>query len=146
MSLHYKQNVKYKRNNNKSESNKSIQRKKDKPIAISARKSPLYENCEVYHPDGELMFKCQRKKFDWYIEKGLAEKLSDNPPQIKLTFNPKGHGQGKEYSLDNNDNLCCVCGKTYDYIRHSIVPHFYRHFFPDNMKSHYSHDVLLMCV
>lgn len=152
VNLHYKQKMKSKKSNKdqnqNSDSNKANkkERKKDKPIAISARKSLLYENYEVYHPDGELMFKCQKKKFEWYLEKGLAEKISDNPPKIRLTFNPKGHGQGKEYSLDNNDNKCCVCGKTYDYIRHSIVPHFYRHFFPENMKSHYSHDVVLMCV
>lgn len=46
---------------------------------------------KVYHPYGELMFKCQKKKFEWYLEKGLAEKISDNPPKIRVTFHPKGH-------------------------------------------------------
>jgi hypothetical protein len=32
------------------------------------------------------------------------------------------------------------------YLRHSVVPHCYRKRFPGAMKSHLSHDIVLMCL
>lgn len=39
-----------------------------------------------------------------------------------------------------------MCGQEGEYLRHSIVPHCYRQHFPPAMKSHLSHDVVLLCV
>jgi len=42
--------------------------------------------------------------------------------------------------------MCVVCGKDDSCLRKYIVPHEYRKFFPDVMRDHQSHDVLLMCL
>ncbi len=38
-----------------------------------------------------------------------------------------------------------VCGKDKDYARFHIVPSIYRTHLPETLKSHRSHDVVLMC-
>lgn len=38
-----------------------------------------------------------------------------------------------------------MCGSEGEYLRHSVVPHCYRQHFPPAMKSHLSHDIVLMC-
>lgn len=45
----------------------------------------------------------------------------------------------------DKQNQCCVCGSGGEYLRHSVVPHCYRQHFPPSMKSHLSHDIVLMC-
>ena len=45
----------------------------------------------------------------------------------------------------DKENRCCVCGKLGDYLRHHVVPHCYRALFPVHMKSHLSHDIVLLC-
>ena len=45
----------------------------------------------------------------------------------------------------DKENRCCVCGSAGEYLRHSVVPHCYRQYFPAPMKSHLSHDIVLMC-
>lgn len=82
----------------------------------------------------------------WYLNQNLAIKISDSPPSIQLTFNPKGHGHGEAFTFSEDDNRCTVCGSNKNLIRHSIVPHFYKKYLPDNMKSHYSHDIVLLCI
>mmetsp|Transcript_45678 Transcript_45678/g.105419 ORF Transcript_45678/g.105419 Transcript_45678/m.105419 type:complete len:325 (+) Transcript_45678:1013-1987(+) len=42
-------------------------------------------------------------------------------------------------------NACCVCGCAHSYVRHAVVPHAYRQHFEVAMKSHLSHDVVLLC-
>ena len=38
-----------------------------------------------------------------------------------------------------------MCGRHGDYLRHNVVPHCYRSHFPLEMKTHLSHDVVLLC-
>lgn len=38
-----------------------------------------------------------------------------------------------------------ICGQKNNYMRFHIVPTLYRSFFPENFKSHKSHDVVLLC-
>lgn len=38
-----------------------------------------------------------------------------------------------------------VCGTSTGLLRHNIIPHLYRQLFPLRMKSHSSHDVVLLC-
>ena len=40
--------------------------------AYVARKTPLYDHCALYAPDGQLLCTCDRKKAQWYIDKGLG--------------------------------------------------------------------------
>ena len=61
----------------------------------------------------------------------------------------------------DKENRCCVCGlgpgsgsgsgsgasgPGSGYLRHNIVPHCYRQHFPPFMKSHLSHDIVLLCL
>ncbi|GCB65742.1 hypothetical protein scyTo_0013496 [Scyliorhinus torazame] len=134
---------------NQSELNTQDPRKtQHKPLGVgySARKSPLYDNCFLHAPDGQPLCTCDRKKAQWYIDKGIGELISEAPFVVKLTFEPSGRPESQEdYYLTTKENLCVVCGKRESYIRKNIVPHEYRRHFPIQMKDHSSHDVLLLC-
>src|SRR6516225_9795332 len=112
-----------------------------------ALKSPQYENCEVFSPDGQLMFRCCQKKANWYLRKNLGTKLSDQPLRIQLNFVPKGVGHIDDpYFLQIMQNRCVVCGEEKDLNRHHIVPYCYRKFFPVCLKEHRSYDVMPLCL
>ena len=66
---------------------------------------------------------------------------------IRLNFEPNGRAEDDEddYYLAANRNMCVVCGKDKDYARFHIVPSIYRTHLPESLKSHRSHDVVLMC-
>lgn len=112
------------------------------------RKNKIYGNCQVYSPNGNLMFLCIEKKANWYLSRGLAEKTSDSPLSIKLLFEPENEGNhGDDYYLTEKHNKCVKCG-TEDLevlTRHHIVPHQYRKFMPDDIKSNSSFDVVPIC-
>ncbi|XP_065695456.1 exonuclease 3'-5' domain-containing protein 2 isoform X2 [Patagioenas fasciata] len=123
-------------------------RQKRKPLGVgySARKSPLYDNCFLHAPDGQPLCTCDRKKAQWYVDKGIGELVSTDPFVVKLRFEPSGRPESQvDYYLTVKENLCVVCGKRESYIRKNIVPHEYRRHFPIQMKDHNSHDVLLLC-
>uniref|UniRef100_A0A8B9G4G8 Exonuclease 3'-5' domain-containing protein 2 n=1 Tax=Amazona collaria TaxID=241587 RepID=A0A8B9G4G8_9PSIT len=123
-------------------------KQKRKPLGVgySARKSPLYDNCFLHAPDGQPLCTCDRKKAQWYLNKGIGELVSTDPFVVKLRFEPSGRPESQvDYYLTVKENLCVVCGKRESYIRKNIVPHEYRRHFPIQMKDHNSHDVLLLC-
>ncbi|XP_069714365.1 exonuclease 3'-5' domain-containing protein 2 isoform X2 [Phaenicophaeus curvirostris] len=127
---------------------KDPRRQKRKPLGVgySARKSPLYDNCFLHAPDGQPLCTCDRKKAQWYLDKGIGELVSTDPFVVKLRFEPSGRPESQvDYYLTVKENLCVVCGKRESYIRKNIVPHEYRRHFPIQMKDHNSHDVLLLC-
>lgn len=105
-------------------------------------------------PDGELLSNCDFKKANWYVERGLAEKILDEPYTIRLLFEPNGRsGVAKPhvelyddnfYTVDR-ENKCVCCGKEKDYSRFHVIPTLYRQHFPDELKSHRSHDIVLLC-
>ncbi|XP_074661404.1 exonuclease 3'-5' domain-containing protein 2-like [Tubulanus polymorphus] len=118
-----------------------------KLTGYSVRQNPLYHNCQLQAPDGQLLCTCDLKKAEWYIQKGLGVKVNDEPLVVRLTFEPSGRPQSdRNYYLHFKENVCVVCGYGESYIRKNVVPHEYRKYFPAVMKSHRSHDVLLMCV
>lgn len=105
-----------------------------------------YQNCAVYSPDGELMFRCAVKRARWYLKRDLAVILSDDPLRIRLTFEPQGRGHaGNAYYLAPKKNRCVVCGREDRLTKHHVVPLCYRKFFPEDLKSHTSYDVFLVC-
>jgi len=114
----------------------------------TVRKSPLYHNCMLQAPDGQLLCTCDTKKAKWYVSKDIGVLISEDPMIVRLRFEPSGRPEGKagEYYLSVKPNICVVCGKEESYLRKSVVPHEYRRYFPAVMKDHQSHDVLLMCV
>ncbi|KAK3258710.1 hypothetical protein CYMTET_32256, partial [Cymbomonas tetramitiformis] len=114
---------------------------------LPTRKSVLYENCRILAPDGTVLSTCGQKKINWYIQRGLATLECEEPLTARLKFEPAGRGHSDDkYYLADKDNRCCVCGREGDYLRHSVVPHCYRQHFPETMRSHLSHDIVLLCV
>ena len=67
---------------------------------------------------------------------------------MRLNFEPSGRpkGQAGDYYMGAKENKCVVCGQTQNNLRKYIVPHEYRKEFPEVMRDHQSHDVLLMCL
>ena len=101
----------------------------------------LYENNEVYHPNGNLMFYCKMKRINWYLARGLARKIEDG--KYILTFVPNGDGEPTEY-LKKRRNICVVSGETENLTKHHIVPYMYRRLFPMEYKDKNSTDLVLL--
>lgn len=102
-----------------------------------------YGNWEVYHPTGKLMFRCVEKRAKWYLSRNLAELTGEHT--IKLLFEPQGLGDDDD-NLISKDNVCVCCGATGELTRHHIIPREFRKFFPIEIKSRNSYDILLLCV
>ncbi|NP_001083214.2 exonuclease 3'-5' domain containing 2 [Xenopus laevis] len=131
---------------NSQDSDPRRNKRKQLGVGYSARKSPLYDNCFLHAPDGQPLCTCDRKKAQWYLDKGIGDLVSAIPFIVKLRFEPSGRPESNaDYYLTIKENLCVVCGKRESYIRKNIVPHEYRRHFPVQMKDHNSHDVLLLC-
>jgi len=114
----------------------------------ATRKTPLYHNCQLQAPDGQVLCTCDIKKAEWYIKKNIGVLVCEDPLTVRLKFEPSGRPEGKagEYYMSVKPNICVVCGSEESYLRKNVVPHEYRRYFPAVMKDHQSHDVLLMCV
>ena len=81
--------------------------------------------------------------------RGLAERVSEDPPAIKLNFMHKTGDQERgvdDYYLHSKENKCVSCGEEGHYLRYKVVPACYRRNFPVQWKSHRSHDIVLLCV
>ena len=113
------------------------------PIPYSSKK--IYGNYQVLSPDNILMFRCDEKKANWYIDRNLATYCS--PLVLKLNFNPKGLGNhNRPFGLEEMKNICVNCGSEDMLTKHHIVPICYRKYFHLNLKSHNFHDVLSLCM
>ncbi|CAD7975050.1 unnamed protein product [Amoebophrya sp. A25] len=123
-------------------------------------KTQVYGNFSLLSSQGELLAKCDKKKIQWYLRKGLAEPVEGDDSAIKLKFDPEGRKHYGEMAPEDlakqkkadafyvreKENICVSCGATKNYLRFHIVPTIYRKHFPEEFKAHSSHDVLLLCV
>jgi rubredoxin len=92
------------------------------------------------------MHLARKSLIDWYVRKDLAELVTDDPPTIRLKFQPNGLGHaGHEFYLIPRENKCVVCGATERLTRHHVVPGCYWRHIPKRFKSGSSHDVLATC-
>ncbi|XP_050355123.1 exonuclease 3'-5' domain-containing protein 2 isoform X2 [Nymphalis io] len=143
-----KQIVKKKATEYKEKNTKATKEVFNKKYSNSTRSKPLYHNCFLQAPDGEILCTCDNKKAVWYVEKELADIVSEDPLTVRLRFEPAGRSVGdvgRYYQL-TKENKCVVCGVKDSYIRKNVVPREYRKYFPEIMKDHSSHDVVLLCV
>ena len=66
-----------------------------------------------------------------------------------MTFEPNRsdvpNSTDDQFYCQENRNICVICAKDKDYARFHIVPSVYRTHMPESMKSHRSHDVVLLC-
>ena len=115
-------------------------------------KGPIYDSCKMLAPDGQQLCFCDFKKMTWYLERNLATLISNDPPVFKLIFEPNARGcvdenlKSSNFYIESRTNCCVICGKTKNYLRFHVVPILYRSCFPENLKSHKSHDVVLLCL
>lgn len=129
-----------------SHSNSTANRKTSK-AHLPVRQRPLYDNCSLLAPDGAHLCICKLQKIRWYEKKGLGEIICEDPLTLQLKFEPADRPRlDKEYYTFEKDNCCVVCGSAKNLLKKCVVPGEYRRFFPEMMKSHLSHDVLLLCV
>ncbi|KAL1465544.1 hypothetical protein WDU94_005101 [Cyamophila willieti] len=108
----------------------------------------IYDNCYLLDSLGQTLCACERKKAQWYLDKGLATLEKEDPFTVRLTFQPEGFDREDcKYYAEEKKNQCVVCGseERYSLVKKYIVPHEYRKHMPDYMKDRRSHDVLLMC-
>lgn len=116
-------------------------------MSLRPLQTPAYSNWLMLGPDGSEMCRCAEKRARWYLDRGLADVIGEDPPTIKLKFDPQGPGnQGDEFSLAPKLNRCVVCGTEEDLTKHHIVPSMYRKFFPVEIKSRSAHDVVVICI
>ncbi|XP_008230060.1 PREDICTED: protein RRP6-like 3 isoform X1 [Prunus mume] len=129
---------------------KKVARKTSRQLFVQkfSCKAPVYHNCRIYADDGRLLCYCDRRKLEWYLRRDLAKLVDENPPAIMLLFEPKGRpeDEGNDFYIQSKKNICVGCGERNHYLRYRIIPSCYRMHFPEHMKSHRSHDIVLVCV
>ncbi|KAH8419192.1 hypothetical protein KR222_010059 [Zaprionus bogoriensis] len=114
---------------------------------LGTQSKVFYDNCLLEAPDGELLCTIDRRKASWYLNQKLGTQIADKPFTVRLNFEPAGRAVGDvgRYYQTPKENQCVVCGRRDAYIRKNVVPREYRKHFPVVMKSHTSHDILLLC-
>ncbi|KAB2613614.1 hypothetical protein D8674_035930 [Pyrus ussuriensis x Pyrus communis] len=129
---------------------KQVARKSSRQLFVQkfSCKAPVYHNCRIYADDGRLLCYCDRRKLEWYLRRDLAKLVDENPPAIMLLFEPKGRpeDEGNDFYIQSKKNICVSCGERNHYLRYRIIPSCYRMHFPEHLKSHRSHDIVLLCV
>ncbi|XP_010557005.1 PREDICTED: protein RRP6-like 3 isoform X2 [Tarenaya hassleriana] len=129
---------------------KQVARKASRELFVKkfSCKAPVYHNCRIYANDERLLCYCDRRKLEWYLSRGLAKLIEKNPPAIMLLFEPKGRPEDEDndFYIQSKKNICVGCGEGNHYLRYRIIPSCYRIHFPEHLKSHRSHDIVLLCV
>ena len=99
-------------------------------------------------PDDNLLCHTEFKKARWYVLKGLATIVIDREDElvVKLNFKPNGTASQEDdaFYATSNRNACVRCGKDSELTRFHVVPSIYRTHLPETLKSHRSHDVVLL--
>uniref|UniRef100_A0A1A9ZM47 Exonuclease 3'-5' domain-containing protein 2 n=1 Tax=Glossina pallidipes TaxID=7398 RepID=A0A1A9ZM47_GLOPL len=127
--------------------NKSVTPNKTQNRNLSTLSKALYDNCLLQAPDGELLCTIDKRKAEWYLQQQLGVKIESEPFTVRLNFEPASRAIGEvgRYYQTPKENRCVVCGERNAFVRKNIVPREYRKHFPVVLKSHTSHDVLLLC-
>ncbi|CAA6671929.1 unnamed protein product [Spirodela intermedia] len=100
-------------------------------------KAPVYHNCRIFASDGRLLCYSDHRKLEWYLRRGLA-KIIENDPLPE--------DEDNVFYIQSKKNMCVGCGEKNHYLRYRIIPSCYRVHFPERLKSHRSHDIVLLCV
>ncbi|KAG2495263.1 hypothetical protein HYH03_006536 [Edaphochlamys debaryana] len=112
-------------------------------------KGRVYENCRMLSRDGALLCFCDTRKIAWYLARGLAVQVCEEPPTIQLLFEHTTTDQqlgADDFYTQSKANRCVGCGEADHYLRYRVLPACYRRAAPPALKSHRSHDVVLLCI
>lgn len=132
-----------------------------------AAKGPVYENCTILAPDGQVLCTVDSKKLRWYVRRGLGEYTDESTTTVKLRFEPQGRfgipadgrvpeataRRDEEEELQQRElfytsfkyNRCVLCASAENLARYNVVPSCFRRHLPASHQPG-SHDVLLLCV
>lgn len=117
------------------------------PVVDSHKGEKYYDNCKIMLPDGKFGGYASRRKINWYLKKGIADKIDDNA--IKLNFTPvMTSDKNGQIKLDDNggrENICVVCGEADKLFRYSLMPMAFKKYYPLDMKKHRSDLIVLLC-
>lgn len=108
---------------------------------INTLSANLYDNIELYHPNGKLMCFLNKRRLNWYIKKNLAINIGTN--KFQLLFEPKGTGENLEV-LQPIKNICVISGNGDNLTRHHVVPKQFRQYFRLDYKDKNSFDIVLL--
>lgn len=105
---------------------------REKPEAIyQPLQDDVYHNMTMVDPNGKVLCRCGPKKVNWYLSRGLAKIICEEPLTIQLNFQPGGQGEhGDAYQLAEKHNSCVVCGRDDYNTKHHIVEYEYRQHMP----------------
>lgn len=110
-------------------------------------KTEYYGNCSVFSIDNELLFRCDAKKANWYLDRNLAKIIVKEPLSIQLNFKTNGNGHKDDpYYTQSLKSICVVCGTENELTGHHIVPISFRRYFPTELKDHSHYDILPVCI
>lgn len=104
------------------------EKKRKEKMKYLSMKSPMYDNVRMVDPQGELLCTVSKKKALWYVDKGIADLVSNEEEGttiLKLRFEPKNRsnrGEKGVYVRSDKKNECVVCGATEFHRRHYVVP------------------------
>lgn len=113
----------------------------------TTKKARIFDNCIIKSPDDHVLSRCNAGKVEWYLRNDLAELIADNPPTIRLRFEPRGRtSQDHPLMLFERSNICVVCGGDTGLTKHHIVPSGFIRYFPLKYRWAATHDVVVMCI
>jgi hypothetical protein len=118
------------------------EQKRKASVRFLAMKTPMYDNIEMYDPDGDLLCTIAQKKANWYVKKDLGT-WNKTKTAIHLRFKPKGKSENV-YNQSQKRNVCVSCGDDKHHMRHYVVPYCYRTLLPEKYKTHMPHDIVIM--
>ena len=78
------------------------------------------------------------------MKKDLADKVDEFTVRLKFE-SKKDRTSADKFYQTSKKNECVVCGAKDGLIKYYIVPQCYRKHFPIEIKSHSSHDIVLLC-
>lgn len=106
----------------------------------------IFHNCLIKAPDGACLSRCSLKKLNWYIKNGLADQIEEDPPTIRLKFEPSGRWLADDpFFLEIKPNCCIVCGCVDNLTRHHIIPYCFIRHMDLKFKVDIVRDILPMC-
>ncbi|KXZ46857.1 hypothetical protein GPECTOR_40g591 [Gonium pectorale] len=131
------------------ESGASVKERRSWLIEKFSAKSQVYQNCRMLSREGALLCYCDTRKLGWYLARGLAVQVCEDPPTIQLLFEHQNTDQqtgADDFYTQSKANRCVGCGCGTHYLRYRVLPACYRRPMPPSLKSHRSHDVVLLCI